>query len=179
MIVPAKILSEVKDIADADVPVNVQIKCDHKKISFECEDTFIISRLIEGNFPEYQKVIPPSVETTAIINTKEFLDAVSRISLISRSNNYNIIRLEFTEGQVHMSSNNPDIGYADEIVPLQLTGPALDISFNVNYVMEVLKVLEGETCTLGMVAHLKPITVKDDADENFLYVLTPVRTADD
>ena len=179
MIIPAKVLSELKDIIDANVPVNVQIKCDHKKISFECEDTFIISRLINGDFPEYQKVMPPSIESTAVINTKEFLSAVNRISLISRSNNYNIVRLQFSQGQVHMSSNNPDVGNADEIVPLQLTGPDIDISFNVNYVMDVLKVIEGETCTLGMVAHLKPIIVKDDADDGFIYVLTPVRTADD
>jgi DNA polymerase-3 subunit beta len=178
MIIPAKILSELNYIIDSDVPVDVQIKCDQTKISFACEDTFMISRLIEGQFPEYQKVIPPSVETTAIINTKEFFDAVNRISLISRSNNYNIIKLEFSEGQVHMSSTNPDIGNADEIVPLQLTGPDLNISFNVTYLTDVLKIIEGETCHLGMNAPLKPITVKDVDDADFLYVLTPVRTSD-
>ena len=77
-----------------------------------------------------------------------------------------------------MSSTNPDIGNADEIVPLQLTGPALNISFNVTYLTDVLKIIEGETCHLGMNAPLKPITVKDVDDADFLYVLTPVRTSD-
>lgn len=177
MIIPAKVLAELTYIIDSDVPVEVKINCTDKKIGFECENTYIVSRLIEGNFPEYQKVIPKSIATVATVNTKEFSDAVNRVALISRSNDYNTIRLVFAENQVHISSTNPDIGNADEYVPLQLEGLDVDISFNVTYLIDVLKVIDGDTCVLHLNRPLEPIMVKDSDDEGFTYILTPVRTS--
>ena len=200
LIIPVKVLNELVGIIDSEVPVDVRITCTESKISFECENTYIVSRLIEGKFPEYKRVFPKSIATTAVISSKEFADAINRISFIAKTSNSNIIKLEFIaerdpsealtntddeyeadstvrEGKVHISSTNPEIGNADESVPLKLTGRDVNISFNVNYLIDVMKVIEGDTCTLGLNKPLEPIVVQDSDDEEFTYILTPVRTS--
>ena len=84
------------------------------KISFSYENIYVISRLIEGQFPDYNRVIPKEFKTHVNINKNEFQSALDRVSLISRSGDYNIIHFEFVDNIVRISSDNPNIGKAEE-----------------------------------------------------------------
>ncbi len=177
LIIPAKALNELQHIINSDKISEVRIICTHKLISFEFENVYMISRLIEGQFPAYQSAIPASFQTTAVMNTEELSDAVDRVSLISRANEYNIIRLSFSEGKLHISSNNPEVGNAEEDIAAVVTGPDVNIAFNAQYIADVLKNMDGEECTFSMNDSLKAAAVQDGEDTTFLYIVTPVRTA--
>ena len=177
LIIPAKALNELQHIIGSDEENDVRVICTHKQISFECKNVYMISRLIEGNFPAFQNVIPQSFRTNAVMRTEELTDAVDRVSLISRANEYNIIRLVFSQGQLHIFSNNPEVGNAEEVIPATVTGPDVNIAFNAQYISDVLKYMDGEECTFAMNESLQAAAIHDGDDDNFLYVVTPVRTA--
>ncbi len=177
IIIPSKALNELQHIMTSEIPTDVHITCSHNKISFSFDNIYMTSRLIEGSFPDYNRVIPRDFATKVEINTQELSAAVDRVSLISRSNEYNVIRFLFTEGQIHISSNNPDIGNAEETVSATVEGPEVNIAFNSKYITDILKIIDAETCFFYLNQSLNPMSVRETGDDTFLYVATPVRTA--
>lgn len=177
IIIPSKILTELLRIMVSEIPTNVMVNCTYNQISFAFDNVYVTSRLIEGQFPEYQRVIPPQFTTKIQINTHDFQSAVDRVSLISRAGDYNIIRLDFKNNEVCITSNNPDIGKAEEIIPAAIEGPDLDIAFNAKYVTEALKTLEGDVFNFSFNQSLSPAAMRPVDDDTFTYIVTPVRTA--
>lgn len=177
IIIPSKILNELLRIMTSEIPTNVTVNCTYNQISFAFDNVYVTSRLIEGQFPDYTRVIPPQFATKIKISTHAFQSAVDRVSLISRSGDYNIIRLDFKNNQVCITSNNPDIGKAEETVDASIEGPELDIAFNAKYVTDVLKCLEGDVFSFSFNQSLSPAAMRPVNDDNFTYIVTPVRTA--
>lgn len=176
VIIPSKVLNELLRIIASEIPTNVHVISSYNQISFEYEGIYLTSRLIEGQFPDYHRVIPSAFATKVTLDTADFLSAVDRVSLISRAGDYNIIRLEFTEGQVRISSNNPEIGQAEEIVPASVDGPEVNIAFNAKYVTDVLKNLDSKSFLFSLNQSLQPAAIREENDDTFTYVVTPVRT---
>ena len=176
IIIPAKILNEFIHIFNSDIPEDVKISCTHNKISFSYENIYVISRLIEGQFPDYNRVIPKEFKTNVIINKSEFQSALDRVSLISRSGDYNIIHFEFIDDRVRISSDNPNIGKAEETIKVQIEGPGINISFNAKYIIDVLKAIENENFIFSFNQPLTTASIREENNSNFTYVVTPVRT---
>jgi len=176
IIIPSKILNELTKIMVSEIPSNVTVNCSYNQISFAFDNVYITSRLIEGQFPDYQRVIPPEFSTKIKINTHAFQSAVDRVSLISRAGDYNIIQLVFTENKVVITSNNPDIGKAEESVPVSIEGPEIDIAFNAKYVTDILKNIESEIFYFSLNKSLTPANIKPSDDDTYNYIVTPVRT---
>ena len=177
VIVPSRILQELLHNMTSEIPTDVTVTCTYNQISFAFENLYMTSRLIEGAFPDYHRVIPPEFATVVKLATAEFSSAVDRVSLISRSGDYNIIKLEFANNQVHISSTNPDIGNAEEYIPAEIEGPELTIAFNAQYIMDVLKNVDSEDCQIKLNQPLSPAAIREADDENYTYIVTPVRTA--
>ena len=176
-IVPAATLRDLmRMLDDSDAENFVTIDCAMKYVAFTFDNVYMTSRLIEGQFPPYDKVIPHSSATFVTVNVAEMLAAVERIALISKETEYNTIRFIFSDNGVNISSNSPEVGKAEERIPAQIEGPALDISFNVVYISEVLKVLDSETCKIALNEHLQPADIRETGNDNYIYVVTPVRT---
>lgn len=176
IIIPSRILNELARIMVSEVPSDVTVSCNQNQISFAFDDVYITSRLIEGQFPDYKRVIPPDFATSIEIRTDEFLAAVERMSLISRAGDYNIIKLAFKEKTVLITSNNPDIGKAEESVAISLTGGELEIAFNAKYVTDILKNISSEKFYFMLNTPLSAASIKPFDDENYTYIITPVRT---
>ena len=177
MIIPAKILNELARIMNSETPIDIKIYWLKNQVAFEFENIYIISRLIEGQFPDYNKVIPPSFATNVIINTKQLLDAVERVSLMARDGDYNVIKLSFKNHSITITSNNPDIGKACEIVDATIDGNEVDIAFNVKYISDILKNIHSEDLKFSLNTPLSPASIKPIDDENYVYIVTPVRTS--
>ena len=111
------------------------------------------------------------------MDTAELIAAMDRVYLISRTGDYNVVKLSFADGNLHISSSNPDIGMAEENIPVDIEGPGLDIAFNAAYLVDALKVLESERCTFALTKPLAPVLVTEPDDPDFIYVVTPMRTA--
>jgi DNA polymerase-3 subunit beta len=103
--------------------------------------------------------------------------AVNRVSLIARSSEYNIVKLDFSMGQVHISSNSPEIGHAEETVPVVIDGPDVQIAFNGTYITDVLKHVDTKEFYLSLNESLNPAAVRETEDEAFIYIVTPVRVS--
>lgn len=177
IIIPAKILNEFLKIMVSEIPEIVQVTCSYNQISFAFKNVYLTSRLIEGQFPDYHRVIPSDFKTRVTLDTAEFLSAVDRVSLISRAGEYNIICLEFSNGQVKISSNNPDIGNAEEKVESVIDGPDIRIAFNSKYVTDVLKNIDSKKFYFSLGDPLTPAAIRQENDDTFTYIVTPVRTA--
>lgn len=177
MIVPGKILSELARIMSSEIPVDVSVHWLKNQVAFAFEDVYIISRLIEGQFPDYNKVIPPSFATNVKIKTKQLLDAVERVSLFAREGDYNVIKLSFKANSVTITSNNPEIGKACEVVPSIIEGNEVDIAFNVKYIADILKNIDSDELIFALNTPLSPASIKPIDDDNYTYIVTPVRTS--
>ncbi|WP_196593521.1 DNA polymerase III subunit beta [Pectinatus sottacetonis] len=175
LIIPSKILNDLSSLLTSDIPIDVKITYSHNQISFTYDNIYIVSRLIEGQFPDYNNVIPPDFITTVSIKTRDLQSAIDRVSLISRSNQYNIINLDFTTDNLLLSSNNPEIGKAEENITIKLTGQPINISFNAKYILDVLKYIDSENIYFSFNNETSSALIKPTDDDMFIYVVTPVR----
>ena len=175
-IVPKRVLEEVHHIMGGDVPEEVTVRCTRSEMSFETENIYLTTRLIEGQFPDYRRVIPSDFATRVTLKTADFFAAVSRVGLIARASDYNIIKMVFNMGQVHISSDNPVVGKAEDTVPAIIDGEDIKIALNASYLLDVLKIMNGEEVVISLNAALKPVAVRDPEREEFVYIITPVKT---
>ena len=175
-VIPKRILEEIQHILSSDIPEKVEITCTYSEMSFNTEKIYITTRLIEGRYPEYRRAIPSEFTKRVTLSTADFLSAVSRVGLIARSSEYNTIKLMFNMGEVHIYSDNPVVGKAEETMQASIEGDDIQIAFNASYLIDVLKILNSESFILEMNDSLKPALVREPDNEDFLYVITPVRT---
>ncbi|MBP2651231.1 MAG: polymerase beta subunit [Firmicutes bacterium] len=176
LIIPAKILSELARLLVGEDAQDVTLSWQKNQVGIAFDNVYIISRLIEGQFPDYNKVIPPSYTTTIEINTDEFLAAVERVSLLAKDGEYNVAKFNFTNDEVIITSNNPDVGKAYETVNATLSGNGLEIAFNAKYIIDILKNIDSENIIFSLNTELSPACITPDNDSNYTYIITPVRT---
>lgn len=177
MIIPAKLLNELARILSSDVPIDVNIYWEKGYAAFEFDGIYLKTRLIEGNFPDYNRVIPAKFETVVQFETAAFLDAAERVSLMAKDGDYNIVKFHFEQDSITLSSNNPDIGKASETVAGIMNGTPIEIAFNAKYVTDILKNLGSEKATISLNNPVSPACIRPAENEKYTYVITPVRTA--
>ena len=176
MIIPAKLLSELARSLSSDVPVDVSIYWEKGHVAFAFDDIYLKSRLIEGNFPDYNRVIPDKFDTVVTFDTQLFLAAAERVSLMAKDGDYNIIKFNFDQDMITLNSNNPDVGNACETIDASIQGPGLEIAFNAKYVTDILKNLGSDQATISLNNPLGPACIRPADSANYTYVITPVRT---
>lgn len=173
-VIPTKLLAEVSRLLPSDNPALVKIIWNHTQVAFIFDTVYIIARLIEGTYPEYEKVIPSQFSASATLNAKELAGAVDRISLLAKDISYNVIRYDWDENGVTLSSQNSEIGMAKETIPIEFKGDPFTISFNGLYISDILRHSKGEKIHLYLKEN-GPMVVRQDENPNYTYVVTPVR----
>ena len=184
VIIPARFLEEVTRTITGEVASDIHVTCSYNQISMSSDNIYMTSRLIEGAFPDYRRVIPTeeNIRTRVTLDAATFASAVERASLIARTDQYNIVKLAFEPGLMRISSNSPEIGEAEETIPAEVTGDDVTIAFNASYLMDAVKSLDSDTFILSLQGtnaqgmNLSPITIREEVDLNYVYVVTPVRT---
>lgn len=176
IVIPSKVLNELARLLSSELPVDINICWEKNKVAFNFEDVYLESRLIEGQYPDYNRVIPPDFVTIATINTALFMDAVERVSLMAKDGEYNVIKFQFNPNEVIITSNNPDIGKAYESVPVTTEGTDITIAFNAKYVTDILKNIGTTELYFSLNTPLSPASIKPTNDDNYTYIITPVRT---
>ena len=175
VILPRKGLAELKKLLESgeDGIVSMGFRENMGLVIKDKVELFM--RLIEGDFPDYTKVIPKGNPNTAKIEHNEFLQALRRVSILS-SERYKGIKMEFKEDKVSISANNPDLGEAVEEVEADYKGKPVTIGFNARYLIDVLGVLgdEGDV-DIELKDELSPSVIRKANDEAYLYVLMPMR----
>lgn len=175
-IIPSRPLMEIARIFSSEVAEDIAVACTDKRISFTQGKIHITLRLIEGAFPDYRRVIPASFNTKVKLKTSDFTRAVERVSLIARHDDYKIMRFDFVGDEVIISSDNPQIGRAQEKVAVEKEGDDIIISFNYSYVSDVLKTIDSDEFYISLNESLKPASVVEPDNDSFIYIITPVKT---
>lgn len=176
VIVPSKAIQELQRLID-DGGAKVEMKLTDSQISFAVGENLLVSKLIEGNYPNYRQVIPSEPEEKVVLDREALLTTVRRVSLLS-SEKSNSVRLVFTENQLEVTANSPDVGEARETLEIPYSGKDLQIAFNPEFLMAPLRALETESIRFDLIDEMSPgvIRVPDDAG-GFLYVLMPMRVS--
>ena len=174
-IIPTKTLAEVSRLLPTDNPAMINIIWNRTQIVFNFESIYIISRLIEGTYPEYEKVIPSQFDSSAVIDRREFAGAVDRVSLLAKDISYNVIRYDWAESNVTLSTQNTEIGMAKEDVAVEFKGTPFTISFNGRYISDILRHSTGDNIHLFLKQN-GPVVIRQDNNPNYTYVVTPIRT---
>jgi len=185
LIIPTKALNEVsKVISDLlkgkekeenkDNELVVEISATENQVKFVISGVEIVSRLIEGQFPNYEQVIPKESTKKLEISTAEFSAATRRVSILA-SEKSNSVRYKFNQGKVTISANTPDMGEAKEEFEIPYNDEELQIAFNSKYVLDVLKNIGTEKMFLELTQPLNPGVFKPSDDQDYLCVIMPMR----
>lgn len=175
MIIPAKVLQEISRNLNGEIPQKVQISLLNNQIMIVIENVVIISRLIEGKFPDYNRVIPPKFTITAKVNIKELAGAVERVALFSTDGDYSIIKMSINENEIIITSSSPEVGTGREVVNCITNGEKLNVAFNSKYILDILKNLEAEETIFSMNTSLSPVCITCEQEKDYIYIVTPVR----
>ncbi|MGI5852519.1 MAG: DNA polymerase III subunit beta [Caldicoprobacterales bacterium] len=173
VIIPGKTLDEVSRIIDSsDEKINITI--DEKHVLFDMGYTRIISRLLSGEFINYNQIIPQDYRTRIKFDTKSLHDAIERASILAREGKNNLIKLNIREDKLIINSNS-EMGKAHEEVPISMEGEELTIAFNARYFMDILKGIRGEDSYIDFSTNISPCVFRPVEGSNFTYLLLPVR----
>jgi DNA polymerase III subunit beta len=178
VIVPAKALSEVSRMIQSDSGGDVEIVLGGDHISFKHKDVFIVSRLIQGQFPDYKQVIPKASEIKVTMNTKTFLSSIERAAVIAASS-ANIIRVEVKGGKLLVIASAPDVGNINEVIDAEIKGgEKAQVAFNARLIMDALKVIAEEKIVLELSGPLSPGVLRPVGGDDYTYIIMPIRVAE-
>ena len=179
VIIPGKSMEELSGMI-SDVHEDVQMQVTENQVLFIFGNTHFYSRLLEGNYPETSQLIPQTADTTVELEAGAFLSSIERASLLSHESRNDVVKLSLkpSENLVRISGDSPDIGTVEEeVVTSALDGNDLEISFNPNYMKDALRSFGQATIKISFTSPLRPFTLVPTEDqENFVHLITPVRT---
>jgi DNA polymerase III subunit beta len=177
VVIPGKSLTELSKILD-DSSDAVDIVITENQVLFKAKHLLFFSRLLEGNYPDTARLIPNESKTDVVVNTKEFLHAIDRASLLAREGRNNVVKFSTIEGgAIEVSSNTPEIGtVVEEIQSQSIDGEELKISFSAKYMMDALKALEGTEIQISFTGAMRPFVIRPLHDDSILQLILPVRT---
>lgn len=178
IIIPSKALMELSRLIDKEE--NITIIIDNNQAQFVSNNIKIRVRLIDGKFPAYQNVIPDEYSTKIVADTRELLMSIERATVISSDENFNktcTIKLEINDNNIHISSYSPNIGQLDDNLIVDKEGEDINISFNGNYLIDILKIIDTDKVIIELNGNLSPGIIKPfESSINYLSLILPVRS---
>jgi DNA polymerase-3 subunit beta len=189
VIIPYRALSELSRLLLDNKEVFTELKIGEKQIIFilfpdgQKNSIRIYSRLIEGQFPDYHQIVPNSFKTEIKVNTEDFRDKMERISLFVRED-LNTVKIEASNKEekqkeerceIILKAESPSTGEASEKISCLKKGEDITITFNTNYILDVLKIIKKENTIIKMNDPLNPVIITPDGDKDYTYILMPVR----
>ena len=173
IIVPRKTVGEVQRLIETGEG-EVAVELSAGKIRFTIGNVVLTSKLIDGTFPDYARVIPANNDKSLIVDKKDFEAAVDRVSTVS-SERGRAVKLSITGGRLVLSVTNPDSGSATEEIEVEYEADPLDIGFNSRYLLDIAAQIEGEVAVLKLADPGSPTLIQDKDAKGALYVLMPMR----
>ncbi|MDF1562511.1 MAG: DNA polymerase III subunit beta [Deltaproteobacteria bacterium] len=173
VIIPRKGLSEMRRLL-GEKPGTVSLGFSGSNAVFRSEGLYLVMRLVDGQFPDYQQVIPDSGKHPLTVDREALLSTLKRVSLVSPDRAPSV-KLELGKSTLTVISENPDLGEASEALEVGYDGPEVKVGFNAKYLIEVLGVLGSERVILEVADELSPGLVKAEDDPGFTAVVMPMR----
>lgn len=170
MIIPAKCVGELQRLLGEEGELRMLVG--ENQVAFDVNGRLLVSKLIEGNYPNYRQVIPGETKERVTLERELLLTAVRRVALLS-SEKSNSVKLIFTKNNLEIAANTPEIGEAHESLPVQYKGKEFSIAFNPGFLQDPLRALPDDEIHLDLIDEMSPGVIKIGTP--FLYVLMPMR----
>jgi DNA polymerase III subunit beta len=175
IIIPSKMIHELERLLDEEDPVQVYL--DESQISFVFNNLRMVSALIEGTFPNYNMVIPAKHDKEILVNRERFVEAVRRTRTMT-NDKFNSVRFGFGEGMMTLKVVTPEVGEYEEELPIDYDGEVVEIAFNPDFVLDVLRRIETEQVAVIVKDAMSPGILKpnsDAPDDMYVNVVMPIR----
>jgi DNA polymerase-3 subunit beta len=172
IIVPTKAVTELQRLLKDDGEVKISVGSG--QIAFDLNNTLLVSKLIEGNYPNYKQVIPSEAKERVTLERETFLSSLRRVSLLA-SDKSNSIKLNFSKNNIEITANTPEVGEARESLPVAYKGRDFSIAFNPEFLMAPLRNLTEDEVFFDLIDEMSPGVLKIQTP--FLYVLMPMRVS--
>ncbi len=174
LVIPSKSLNELIKIID-DSEEEIKIFCSEKNVRFEFNNVIFTSRLLEGDYIDYKKIIPSDYRTTIKTSSREFINAVERASLVITSEvTKSPVIINIEDGEVKINCET-QIGKVEEFIPVEMTGDAIQIGFNNRYLLDALKATNTEEIKFSFIGSTNPCLISPVEGDDFKYIVLPVR----
>lgn len=177
IVIPGKSLTELsRSVGDEEEEIKISIM--DNQVLFETKTMKFYSRLLEGTYPDTNRLIPTSFNTEIDFSVPELLAAIERASLLSHEGRNNIVRLHIASDGVILYGNSPEIGKVEEVLNYEkVSGDPLDISFNPDYMKASLRAFGATTISIRFISAIRPFTLEPtEGKGEFIQLITPVRT---
>ncbi|MDH3335672.1 MAG: DNA polymerase III subunit beta [Rhodospirillaceae bacterium] len=173
VIVPRKTVGELHKLIE-ETEGEIMISLSGSKIQFSFDGVVLTSKLIDGTFPDYERVIPSGNDKELVVGRKQFADSVDRVSAISTEKS-RAVKMTLDGKSLVLSASSPESGSATDELETGYTGDKLEIGFNSAYLLEITRQIEGDNMTLTMSDAASPTIIREEGDNSALYVLMPMR----
>ena len=173
VIIPRKTVAEIRKLID-EAAARIQISLSATKVRIDFDSISVTSKLIDGTFPDYERVIPVGNDKLMEVQTKPFAAAVDRVATISTEKS-RAVKLSVHTNTLTLSANSPEAGSATEELEVSYAGPPMDIGFNSRYLLDILQQIEGTSAHFLMADAAAPSIITDTVNPGALFVLMPMR----
>ena len=171
-IIPARALQELSRIATGADEVQLGLQENH--VVFGADGTWLTTRRIDGQFPNYRQLLPEQFEYELPLPREELLEVVRRVSLMAQRNSP--LRLRFADGDLTVSAITQDVGEARESLPAPFTGEPMEIGFNAEFLRDGLDSVDSDTIKFKLISPLRPAVLEGESDD-YVYLIMPIRLA--
>jgi len=174
LIIPSKTLNEFIKMSAFIEEETVKLYTEQAKLIIKSETTITVSRLLDGQFPKYNQLIPSESPKTAVVNVGQFISALDRVSIMVNDKT-SIVKLEFSENNLKLTADTPDSGKSEENLDIDYKHEDLTIAFNYKYVLEALKNIDADEVKIGLNTSLSATVLKPNSEEDFVCLIMPVQ----
>lgn len=174
VVVPTRILDELARMTASGTEDTIHVGLADGQISFRMADKYLLSRLLEGRYPDYPKLIPAGYETVAKANKDDLISSIRRTAVMANERT-NIVKMDFEKHKLNLSANTPDMGDASDSMDVDFKDGGLKIAFNYKFILEALQAIETHDITMEFGGSLAPALLKCDDDEGYLCLIMPVQ----
>ena len=175
MIIPKKAMMELRRLLEEDASAaELQLGFSKNHALFKRDGLVMVSKLIDGNYPNYLQVVPAKSTKKVAVDKDVFTHAVKRVSILSKEKT-NAVKLQLEKGKLVLSTNNPEVGEANEELSVDYKGEEITIGFNSRYLMDVLTAIDRANITLELSDALSPCLITEEGDDHYKCVVMPMR----
>lgn len=177
-LVPAKTFSELTKLAKNEKEIKLSFDTESSQLAFVINDNSILfSRLLQGDYPDYQRIIPQSNTTTLTLDRDESLQAIKSASIFARQS-ANVVRFKIGTSSLNLSANAPQLGKNQTEVEAKIEGKPLEIAFNYKFLLDFLNSCPSHTYSISLNQPLSPALFKDPNTPDFIHIIMPLRLQD-
>lgn len=174
VVIPSKTMNEFLRISSISGDENLTLIAANKKLIFKTKDYVLISRLLEGEYPPYQPLIPKNTESAAKVKKEDFANAIERVACMTNDKT-KVIKLIFSDGKLMLKAETPDSGSSEEVIEADYKGEEFIIAFNYKFISDFIRTVESETIIIGFNTNQSAAVYRPDNDDDYICLIMPLK----